>query len=182
MRNNLVVNYKKDNTGRINNYNNWLNIYYKGSYDLASWLTATVSINGIYNKQRELGSNATAGYDDIWSMPSYTQLYNDSYKIRPIYYRYSGNEYWTLQNGMEDLGVNIIDEHYKNYVDTKRQNMRYHGELLFKILPGLTASAQISYENENTERKWTIEKSSHAARSLRNAYAYEDGVSRPEKS
>ena len=78
---------------------------------------------------------------------------------------------------MEDLGVNIIDEHYKNYVDTKRQNMRYHGELLFKILPGLTASAQISYENENTEKKWTIEKSSHAARSLRNAYAYEDGGS-----
>lgn len=177
IRNNLVINYKKDNAGRINNYNNWLNIYYKGSYNLASWLTATVSINGIYNKKRNLGSNATAGYDDIWSMPSYTQLYNDDSTIRPIYYRYSGNEYWTLQNGMEDLGVNIIDEHYKNYVDTKRQNMRYHGELLFKILPGLTASAQISYENENTEKKWTIEKSSHAARSLRNAYAYEDGGS-----
>ena len=77
-------------------------------------------------QKRNLGSNATAGYDDIWSMPSYTQLYNDDSTIRPIYYRYSGNEYWTLQNGMEDLGVNIIDEHYKNYVDTKRQNMRYH--------------------------------------------------------
>ncbi len=93
MHNNLVINYKKDNAGRINNYNNWLNIYYKGSYDLTSWLTATVSINGIYNKKRDLGSNATAGYDDIWSMPSYTQLYNDDSTIRPIYYRYSGNEY-----------------------------------------------------------------------------------------
>lgn len=174
MRNNLVINFKKDNSGRINNFSNWLNISYKGSYNLASWLTANVSINGIYNKTRSLGSDATASYDDIWSMPAYTSLYNDDGSMRSIYYRYSGNEYWTLQNGLEDLGVNIIDEHYANYVDTKRQNMRYHGELLFKILPGLTASAQISYETEHSESAWTVEQSSHAARSLRNAYAYED--------
>ena len=54
-RNNVVLNYKRDNSGIINHKEEWLNVSYKGAFDLAKWLTATVSINSIYSSSRKYG-------------------------------------------------------------------------------------------------------------------------------
>ena len=52
--------------------------------------------------------------------------------------------------------------------------MRYHGDLLFKIIPGLTAQTQFVYEvnSQNVQQHATQE--SHAARTIKNAYAKMD--------
>ncbi|MCM1051759.1 MAG: SusC/RagA family TonB-linked outer membrane protein [Paenibacillus sp.] len=174
MRNNLVINYRHNNNGMINSNDNRLNISYKGSFDLAKWLTVTAGINGIYDSSKQAGDDSTADYTNIWSLPAYTPFYNTDGTRRTQYYAYSGNEYWTGQEGMEDLGVDIINELYANVRHTRRQNMRYHADLLFMIIPGLTANAQFTYEVENTQIKWEADKTSHAARSIRNGYAYKD--------
>jgi len=170
---NLTLNYKHDNSGQINSFENAFNINYKGSYDVAKWLTATFSINGVYNKSRTPGYDYNAYYTDPWSMPAYESLYNTDGSARLAYYRYCGNEYWTgaQTEGISDLGVNVVDEFYNNTENEKNQHMRWHGDLLFKICKGLTLNTQFIYENDNTTTKWYANESSHVARTIRNAYA-----------
>jgi len=172
---NLTLNYKTDNSGIINAEQNLFNINYKGSYDIAPWLTATFNINGIYGKNKEVGQDYNASYTvpwNPWDIPAYERMYNDDGTANLLYYSYSGNQYWSSKGaeGFYDLGVNIKDEFYNNVQTTDRQHMRYHGNLLFKIIKGLTANVQYIYENEHTTTSWYANEKSHVARSIRNAY------------
>lgn len=169
-RNNVVVNYKHDNMGKTNQKYDWINLSYKGSFDLAKWLTANVSINSIISENREPGSDYTASFTSPWSLPAYESLYNEDGSYKKLYTSYSGNSYWSTPDGYYDLGWNPVEEIYNNTQTTKTQNMRYHGELLFKIIKGLTVNTQFVYEQENSEVRWLANADSHLARSMRNAY------------
>lgn len=63
--NNLTINYKYDNSGLINHFANQFNAQYKGSYNVAKWLTASMTINGIYSKSKEVGYDNNSYYSDI---------------------------------------------------------------------------------------------------------------------
>ena len=174
-RNNIVLNYKHDNSGVINHKAEWLNISYKGSFDLAKWFTATVSINSIYSTTREYGYDYNSNANNPWAYTPYQPFYNTDGGIRRQYPWFSGNEYYTPQEGMHDLGVDPVEEMYNNTQTNRRQNMRYHGDLLFKIIPGLTANAQFIYEVDTRNEKHLATEQSHAARTMRNAYATMEG-------
>lgn len=174
-RNSIVMNYKKDNSGIINHYADWLNISFKGSYDLASWLTATLSINSIFANSRTLGDDYNSSAGNPWYYTPYQPFYNEDGTVRKQYAWYSGNAYSTLEPGLKDLGASPVDEMYQNTQSNRRQNMRYHADLLFRIIPGLTANAQFIYETEtNIQKHWATEES-HAVRTIYNAFAYLDG-------
>lgn len=170
---NLTINYRHDNSGQINTFDNQFNINYKGSYNVAKWLTATFSVNGVYNKSRNPGTDYNASFTSPWRMPAYESLYNEDGSARLQYYWYSGNEYWDGASpaGISDLGVNLVDEFYNNTENTKNQHMRYHGDLLFKIFDGFTLNTQFIYENDHTTSNWYANSASHAARTIKNAYA-----------
>ena len=51
--------------------------------------------------------------------------------------------------------------------------MRYHGDLLFKIIDGLTANAQFVYETNHNTVEWNATQDSHVMRTMRNAYYYQ---------
>lgn len=124
--NNLVVNYKHDNAELINNDLDWLTAYYKGSFELAKWLKATVSVNGLYSDQKSLGYNANyRGSFDPWTLPAYMPFYNEDGSIRKTYYWFTGNEYWDVPNGFHDLGTDPVSELKNNVKTNTRQNMRY---------------------------------------------------------
>lgn len=169
---NLTLNYKYDNSGKINTNANQLNINYKGIYEMAPWLTATFSINGIYDKSKEPGEDYNAKHTNPWAIPAYERMYNEDGTANTFYYWYDGNPYWSSKGaeGLHDLGVNIKDEFYNNVETTQRQHMRYHGDLLFKIIKGLTVNTQFIYENDHTTTRWYANAQSHVARSIRNAY------------
>ncbi len=173
---NLTLNYKHDNSGQINTFDKWLNISYKGSYDIAPWLTATASINSVISKERMPGEDYNSSHTNPWAVPAYESMYNEDGNDRPFYYWYSGNEYWSGKDdaNFKDLGVNIVDEFYNNVQNTNRQHMRYHGDLLFKPLKGLTINAQFIYETEHTTTKWYANQQSHVARTIYNAYTVLD--------
>ena len=172
-RNNLVINYRTDNMGIIEHKSNWLNVYYKGSCDLAKWLVATFSVNGVYANIKQYGNDYNVNLDPF-SYAQYQSFYNADGSVKKLYSWYCGNEYMPLQEGMEDLGFNLVDELRDNQTKTRRQEMRYHGDLLFKIIPGLTAQTQFVYEvnSQNVQQHATQE--SHAARTIKNAYAKMD--------
>lgn len=175
-RHNVTVNYKNDNSGIINHSTDYFNLSYKGSFDLAKWLTATVSFNGIYSDRKEAGSDLTANFTNIWALPAYTPYYNADGSRRTQYYTYSGNEYWDGkgQDGFHELGVIIPDEFRNNTRRTKRNHMRYHADLLFRVIDGLTINTQFLYEMENHNASWHTNEKSHASRTIRNAYTVID--------
>lgn len=169
-RNNLVVNYRTDNMGIVEHSSNWLNVYYKGSYDLAKWVTFTASINGVYANSTQLGYDYQVSINPFDFAPYYN-FYNEDGSIAKAYSWYCGNKYMPLQEGMEDLGYSIVDELSNNQLKNRRQDMRYHGDLLFRIIPGLTAQAQFVYEVTNSTRQQHATQQSHAARTIKNAFA-----------
>ncbi|MDD6493638.1 MAG: SusC/RagA family TonB-linked outer membrane protein, partial [Bacteroidales bacterium] len=173
-RNSLTVNYKYDNSGLINHFSNQFNLQYKGDFDLTRWLTATVSVNGIYGKQRQAGYDYNGSYADVWATAAYMPFYNADGTVKGQHYWYDGNDYLTFPKGFEDMSSNPVDEYYKNTATTRRQYMRYHGELLFRIIDGLTANAQFVYETNHTTADWYATQDSHLMRTMRNAYGSVD--------
>lgn len=111
-------------------------------------------------------------------MPSISRSIMPTAPVKKLYSWYCGNEYMPLQEGMEDLGFNLVDELRDNQTKTRRQEMRYHGDLLFKIIPGLTAQTQFVYEvnSQNVQQHATQE--SHAARNNQDAYG-QNGYRQP---
>jgi len=185
--NNLTLNYKYDNSGIINNMDRQLSANYKGRFELAKWLTANVSINALYGKTRQQGydynSYATIGgrnsTENIWRHPAYESFYNSDGSRRKLYGWYDGNFYGDMWNkeGLVDTGSDVVDELYNNVETSSRQHMRYHGELIFKIWDGLSASAQYVYETDHVGTEWYATPESHPARVLRNAFTVlQDGV------
>lgn len=182
MQNNVTLNFKHDNLGIVNHMDRQFTINYKGSFDLAKWLTANVSVNALYNKNRGQGydynSYATLGgrnggsFSNIWAHPAYESFYNPDGSRRKLYGWYDGNYYYNVwdREGLVDTGADVLDELYNNTQTSNRQHMRYHGELLFKIIDGLTASAQYVYETDHVGTEWYATQESHAARTLRNAF------------
>ena len=169
---NLTLNYKFDNSGQINSDKSSLNINYKGIYDVASWLTATFSFNAIHDKSVGPGYDYNSSYTNPWAVPAYERMYNEDGSANLFYYWYDGNPYWSSKGaeGFHDLGVNIKDEFYNNTETTRRQHFRYHADLLFKVIKGLTANAQFIYEMDKTQVDWFANEASHVSRSIRNAY------------
>jgi len=175
---NLIFNYKTDNNGIINSGESLLNINYKGSYEVAPWLTATFNINGIYGKTKNAGYDYNSDHTNPWAFAAYERFYDDQGTPNLFYSWYNGNQYWSAKGaeGMHDLGINTVDEFYNNVQTTDRQHIRYHGNLLFKIIKGLTANIQYIYENEHATTNWHANEESHVSRSIRNAFTtLEDG-------
>ncbi len=168
---NLVFNYRTDNKGIINHNDNQLNISYKGVYEIAPWLTTTFGITGIYNTGNAAGSSYNSSHANIWAHPAYESMYNPDGNDKLYYYWYCGNPYWNgITDGLHNLGVNIREEFFNNVESENRQNTRYNGNLLFKIVKGLTANAQFIYEKEHTTTNWHAQEESQLSRTLRNAY------------
>lgn len=171
---NLTLNYKSDNMGIINAGMSQLNISYKGTYDIAKWLRASVSINSIYSDSKTAGYDYNSSHTNPWAVPAYETMYNPDGSYRNIYYWYGGTSYSPVEEGLHDLGVKIVDEFYNNTQRVKRNHTRYHADLQFKIIDGLTANAQFIYEDSKTTTDWHANAESHVARTIRNAYTVKD--------
>ena len=176
IQNNLTLNYKHDNMGVINHMYNQFNIQYKGVFDVTKWLTATLTVNGLYEKRREAGYDYNAHYDNPWAVPAYETMYNADGSLRRLNYWYDGNDYLEPGDGLYNLACSPLEEYYNNSQTTHRQHMRYHGNLLFRIVKGLTAQAQYVYEKDHNTIDWIASQESHLAKTIRNAYAQYDYV------
>lgn len=132
-----------------------------------------MTINGIYSKSKEVGYDNNSYYSDIWKQPAYMPFYNADGSVKGQHYWYDGNDYMTFDSPFEDLSSNPVDEYYNNTQVTRRQYMRYHGDLLFKIIDGLTANAQFVYETNHNTVEWNATQDSHVMRTMRNAYYYQ---------
>lgn len=173
---NFTVNFKHDNSGRVNAFDKRVQLDYKGSFDITKWLTARANVNLNNANTRSKGTDYSSYDASPWRRPAYESFYNEDGSIHSNYGWYDGNELFdqTLKPGTVSLASNPVDELYNNVVNTNRNGWRFHGELLVKPFDGLTLSAQGVYEKEHSTRNWLVSSDSHAARVVRNAYATVD--------
>jgi TonB-linked SusC/RagA family outer membrane protein len=164
----LVANYKTDNTGIINAYNRQLNLFYKGTYQLNSWMDVNFGVNGVLGKSRSSNSNfATSGTN----VSPYTRLLGEN--GQRIQYSLSDyNMYNTNPATMPryNMLVNHLDELGLDQRIGKQQNTRYFVNATAKILPGLTFSPQFQYESSINNVSAYSEQESHVMKYLKNVF------------
>jgi TonB-linked SusC/RagA family outer membrane protein len=162
----LVLNYKTDNTRLINAYNNQINIFYKGSYHVSTWLDADFGVNSIIGNARASNSSfATSGTN----VSPYLQLLDGSGN-RAYYTTADYNPYNTTATRYSML-TNHLDELGRDLRTTKQNNNRYFASLNAKIIPGLSFSPQFQYESGVTNISGYAEQDSYIMRYLNNIYS-----------
>lgn len=171
---NLVFNLRRDNNGIIESYDNQINISYRGVYDMNKWLTVNFGFNGIISKAKESASEYAT---NPFNVPSYYRLLNEDGSYH--YYSPSNfNEYYTLDDensALRTMDFNHLEELGYDHRVTDRRNMRYQGELIFKVIDGLTVNTQFIYETERQNVSNYSEAESYVMRHLRNIYTIQQG-------
>jgi TonB-linked SusC/RagA family outer membrane protein len=173
---NLVLNYRRDNTGIREASDNRLTLFYKGAYDMAPWLTVNFSINSI------LG-NATRGNSEYatnpFNVPPYCRLLEED----GSYANYSPDFYVNIYNpqareitALRPMNFNHLEELSRDKTKTDRRGARYHGEFLFTLFPGLTANTRFIYETERQAERSHAEAESFITRFMRNVYTIQEGT------
>lgn len=172
---NLVLNYKGDNTGKVTDKDNQLNIFYKGAYDMTKWLTINFSVNNILHRATQRRSNYIENITDPFSLPAYYSLFNpdgSQANISPGFaHYYTPYSTWAEDNkALRPMHYYLLDEINLNKHKIERQYTRYHGELLFKLMPGLTFNTQYVYEVNRQSEINNSEADSYLMRLMRNVY------------
>ena len=170
----LVFNLKRDNNGIINSYDNQLNISFKISYDVKKWLTANFNFNSILSKTKE---SARSWCTTPFNVPAYYRLLNDDGSYN--YYSTNFNQYYTLDDenpALKSMDFNHLEDLGMDSEITDNRNMRYQGELLFKVIDGLTINSSFVYETERKNISNYSEADSYVMRFLRNVYTTQSGT------
>ncbi len=168
----LILNYKTDNMGIINEHNRQFNLFYKGTYDVSKWLDVDFGVNTILGQQKTSNSNfATSPFN----VSPYTQLL-DARGNRVYYTTSDYNMYIPQAPQLQSMLVNHLDELGKDFLTTTQQNTRYYVNMNFKILRGLTFRPQFQYEDNITDSSAYSESDSYVMRFLKNIYTVQSGT------
>ncbi|MBT2560198.1 SusC/RagA family TonB-linked outer membrane protein [Pedobacter sp. ISL-68] len=169
----LVLNYKTDNTGIINAYNRQLNIFFKGSYNLAKWIDVDYGLNMVIGKVRAQNNTEAT---NPFNVPSYYSLF-DATGARSQYSLSYFNVYSTNNTILEStanlysMKFNHLDELERDYNNTSSRNSRYYVSLNIKPIAGLSIRPQFQYEDNYAETLGYSEKESYTMRYLQNTFS-----------
>ena len=169
----LVVNYKGDNNGMVNEYDRALAINYKGDLTLNKWLNFNFGVNIINEKSKE---HLSSSWNGINSFMPYQSMFNaDGSRAGMEADVWLGEE--SLSNpeyGLKSISYNLLDELDINFNNTRSTNIRSYIHANVNILPGWSASAKFQYEDINLRSESHYEADSYYMRHLYNSYTLQD--------
>lgn len=171
----IVVNYKTDNTGIINSYNNQLNLFYKGTYTATKWLNINYGVNTVLGQGNSSNSNFATSANDV---SPYLQLL-DANGNHVQYTTADFNPYNTVPQTtpqLQSLMVNHLDELALDRIKSKTLNTRYYVNADVKIIPGLTFNPYFQYESNQYSTSAYSESNSYAVRLLNDLYTSRTGT------
>lgn len=141
---------------------------------MKKWLTVNFGINGILAKAKKSNSKYAT---DPFNVPSYYRLLKDDGSYN--YYSCDFNDYYTLDDenpALRSMNFNHLEELDHDKTTTDRRNMRYQGELIFKVIDGLSINTQLIYETERLNESSYSDVDSYTMRFLRNIYTLQKGT------
>lgn len=167
----LVLNYRHDNNGIIKSGEDKFTAFYKGTYDMARWLTVNFGVNTAFGKETE---NSNSFATNPFNVPAYQSLLKPDGSYNN--YSYGGslsnhlNALHETEPGLRSNHFNHLQEMDYGQRNTRQLNARLQGELLFKVMEGVTVNTQFIYEAERYNRSTYLEAESYVVRTMRNAY------------
>ena len=171
---NLVFNFKHDNSGLIEAYDREFNIFYKGTYQVASWMKMDFGVNNIVNAANSSNSKYAS---DPFNVPAYMRLVNDDGSLN-YYTTAEYNPYDTLIEETPELQsmlFNHVEELGKDRIRKSRNYTRFQTKLDFDVVKGLKLSTQFIYEIDRNNTSAYSESDSFIMRYMKNVYTTKDG-------
>lgn len=167
----VVLNYKGDNNGKVNEHSNAINFSYRGDLKATPWLNLAFGVNILSERSKTHISEVT-GWGNIYSFQPYESMYNDDGTAAELEAdTYTGEE--SLSNseyGLKKVTYNPLEEVNMNFEKTRRTNIRSFLHADFQILPEWKASAQFQYEDIYYKSDAYREADSYVMRNLYNLY------------
>ena len=166
----IVINYKGDNNGIVNEKNNALMMSYRGDLSPAKWLDLSFGVNIMQERARNQAD--LFGYKSINSFQPYQSMYNADGSRAAMEAAVWLDEP-SLSNeslGLKSEVFNLLDELDMNYQNTRRTTTRSFVHADFKILPELDILTQFQYEDINYDSDTHYKGESYDMRHLYNLF------------
>lgn len=164
---NMVINYQRDNQGVKKSGSNQFNIAYRGGYDVGKWLSTKFGISSIINNSTQTG-DAYATNPFVYA--PYESLFNEDGTLANLSMWGLSNNLYSVPAGYKSNFYNPLQEMDENRINTKSISTRLQGELLFKIIEGLTINTQFLYETSTYNQTHYMSPESIVMRTFVNAY------------
>ncbi|MBQ8335486.1 MAG: SusC/RagA family TonB-linked outer membrane protein [Tidjanibacter sp.] len=170
---NLVFNYRHDNTGVVGDENDQFNIFYKGSYNVGKWLTANIGMNTIISSS-DVTNTPNGDASNPFGHAPYESLYDENGELANLAsIGFTNPEYVLPENyvkGFRSSFYNPLQDKWEDRISSGRLNSRLQGELIFRIIDGLTVNTQFLYEMGRSNSIHDMTENSIVMRQMRNAY------------
>lgn len=172
----MSLNYDESNERVKYNKDQNFNLYFKSTYNLKKWLTASFGFNGTYS-----ADHATdAAYSDYNIQPRYAQITDaNGNRVMADYVNIPGSagevngavaaKLKTLSD-FKSVGFNVLDELQNGMTTTKNMSVRSFANIKVDLFKGLSYNAQFQYENARIDQDTYNESSSYVMRNIYNAY------------
>lgn len=171
---NLMVNYKTDNLGMINDRQNVITLKYSGEWIAASCLKINFGMNVISERAK-----TDILRPSITSYSPYYSLYNQDGSLADLTLGFDDNVP-AIKNpayGLKSMFYNPVKEEGLGLQRTRRTNIRSYINGVFTILPGWTASGYFQYEDIQYKSNTYRDPESYSMRRLYNLYTRESNGS-----
>lgn len=170
----IVVNYKGNNEGRVEENQHTLTFSYIGDVNVRRWLSMEFGVNVINDRSKRHissewnGINAFAPYQSMYNADgSLADMEAGAYLMEPA----------LLNNslGLKSEAYNPAREVNMNFNNTRETNIRSFVHAKATLLPGWTVSGQFQYEDIYSKSQSYYEAASYEMRHLYNLYTGTDG-------
>lgn len=166
----IVLNYKGDNLGVVKESDNTFQASYLGDLNVAKWLDLSFGVNLISERAKTHYSEAYSSYNGINSFAPYLSMYNADGSLADMEADiYLGEP--ALSDTSLDLkpaAYNLMNELNRNFTKMRRNNIRSFVHANFKILPELSVSTKLQYEDIIYKGETYLESDSYYMRTLYN--------------
>lgn len=168
----VVVNYKRDNMGRVREHNDAITFKYRGDLKLAKWVDMAFGVN-VISERSKTRPTSVYGYLGQNSFRPYETMYNPDGSLKRMQAGIDP-DLEVLQdpyNELKDVTFNLMNERNLNWQRDRRTNIRTFLNGTFKILPGWTASGFFQYEDIYYKSDVLTHADSYEMRRLYNLYS-----------
>lgn len=166
----IVVDYKNNNTGVKEQYDNTISLGYRGDLTVTKWLNFALGLN--LNSERSKQHTDMYGYKIQNAFQPYITMYNDDGSLKEVR-AMVGLSLPSLQDtslGLKPEGYNLVTESKMNFNKMRTTNIRTFIHANINIMPELTVSTQFQYEDNYTKGEIYYEPNSYDMRTAYNLF------------
>ena len=171
----IVLNYKGDNQGVVNEHDNTLTFSYRGDMTPLKWLSLEFGANVINERSKR---HIASEWNSITSFAPYQSMYNADGTLAAMEAGAYLSEPALLNNvyGLKSEAYNLHDEVNRNFANGRETNIRSFVHAKATLMEGWTLGGMFQYEDIYQKSEAYREADSYDMRHLYNLYTDKDGT------